>query len=119
MIAFPLARAGATRAYLQTDLSLHYPACLLPPALAHEDETRLPLRFRPSLSYTDIGVSTDPTSTAASLCTTSMAVFESVYAPTLYFIARIKKNKVWTKNKKRERNKGKKKKGEAGRIKEE
>lgn len=39
--SLPPARATATHAYLQTDLSLHYPACLLLLALACKGETRL------------------------------------------------------------------------------
>lgn len=39
--SLPPARARTTHAYLQTDLSLHYRACLLPLALACKGETGL------------------------------------------------------------------------------
>lgn len=51
MIASPLARTGVTRAYLQTDLSLHYPACTLPRAEAWEGETSLLARLSIALFF--------------------------------------------------------------------
>lgn len=80
--SLPLARATATHAYLQTDLSLHYPACLLPPALARKGETRLQVFQFLSLSFTcthrHVHVYTDQTCgiQAWFLCTVLIVIFD-------------------------------------------